>query len=86
MDKLIIVSYNCRGIKSAILLLGKIGESNDIILLHETMLCNLNLDMIHTIHPDLYAGGSSSVNSEEFILTGRPHGDLLFVGETLLDV
>ena len=73
MDKLRIVSYNCRGIKSSIPLIGKICESNDIILLQETMLCSHNLDMIHTIHPDFYAGGCSSVNSEEFILTGRPH-------------
>ena len=75
-DKLRIVSYNCRGIKSSIPLLGKICESNDIILLQETMLCSHNLDMIHTIHPDFYAGGCSSINSEEFILTGRPHGGL----------
>ena len=51
-------------------------ESNDIILLQETMLCSHNVDMIHTIHPDFYAGGCSSVNSEEFILTSRPHGGL----------
>ena len=51
-------------------------ESNDITLLQETMLCSHNLDMIHTIHPDFYAGGCSSVNSEDFILTGRPHGGL----------
>ena len=46
MDKLRIVSYNCRGIKSSIPLLGKMCESNDIILLQETMLCSHNLDMI----------------------------------------
>ena len=28
------------------------------------------------IHPDFYSGGCSSVNSEEFLLTGRPHGGL----------
>ena len=76
MDKLIIVSYNCRGIASSIHLLGKICESNDIILLQETTLCSHNLDMIGTIYPAFYAGGCSSVNSEEFILTGRPHGGL----------
>ena len=41
------------------------------------MLCSHNLIiMIHTIHPDFYAGGCSSVNSEYLILTGRPHGGL----------
>ena len=59
MDKLRIVSYNCRGIRSSIPLLGKICESNDIILLQETMLCSLNID-----------------NSEELMLSGRPHGGL----------
>ena len=67
MNKLKIVKYNCRGIKSSKPVLGKICESNDIILPEETMLCSHNLDMIHTIHPDFYAGGCSSVNSEEFI-------------------
>ena len=76
MDTLRIVSYNCRGIKSSIPLLGIICESNDIIILQETMLWSHNIDMIHTIHPDFYAGGCSSVNSEEFILSGRPHGGL----------
>ena len=49
-----------------------------MILLQEKMLGSHNLDMIHrpTIHPDFYAGGCSSVNSEEFILTGKPHGGL----------
>ena len=32
--------------------------------------------MIHTIHPDFYAGGCSSVNSDEYILTGKSHGGL----------
>ena len=32
--------------------------------------------MIHTIHPGFYAGGCSSVNSEELISTVRPHGGL----------
>ena len=57
--------------------LGKMCESNDIIIRQETMLCSHNRDMIHTIHPDFYAGGCSSGNSEELILTGRPHGGLV---------
>ena len=71
-----IVSYNCRGIKSSIPLLWKMCDSNDIILLQETMICSHNLDMIHTIHPDFYAGGCSSINSDEYILNGRSHGGL----------
>ena len=68
MDKLIIISYKCGGIKYSIPLLGKMCESNDIIPLQETMICSHNIDMIYTIHPDLfYAGESSSVNSDEFI-------------------
>ena len=74
MDKLRIVSYNYRGIKSSVPLLGKMCASNDIILLQETMLCSHNLDMLHSIHPDFYAGECSSVKSEE--LTGRPQGGL----------
>ena len=77
MNKLRIVNYNCRGIKSSKPVQGKICESNDIILPQETMLCSRNLDMIHTFHPDFYAGECSSVNSdEELILTGRLHGGL----------
>ena len=71
-----IVNYNCRGIKSSIPLQWKMCESNDIILHQETMLCSHNPDMIRTIHSDFYAGGRSSINSHDFILTGRPHGGL----------
>ena len=66
MMDLKIVSYNGRGIKSSIPLLWKMCESNDIILLQETLLCSHDLYTIHTIHPDFYAGGCSSINSDIF--------------------
>ena len=56
MDKLIIVSYNCRGIKSSLPVIHELCSDNDIVLMQETLLCSHNIHCINAIHSDFYAG------------------------------
>ena len=76
MDKLRIVSYNCRGIKSSLSVIHELCTNNDIVLLQETLLCSHNLHFINSIHSDFYAGGCTSVDSSERVIMGRPYGGL----------
>ena len=85
MDKLRIVSYNCRGIKSSLPVIHELCTDNDIVLLQETLLCSHNLHFINSIHSDFYAGDCTSVDSRTanvllwaghmvgFVLCGENH-------------
>ena len=75
-DKLRIVSYNCRGIKSSLPVINELCTDNYIVLLQETLLCSHNLHFINSIHSDFYAGGCTSVDSSERVIMGRPYGGL----------
>ena len=70
MDKLRIVSYNCRGIKSSLPVIHELCTDNDIVILQETLLCSHNLHFINSMHSGLYA----SVDSGERVIMGRPYG------------
>ena len=76
MDKLRIVSYNCRGIKSSLPVIHELCTDNDIVLPQETLLWRHNLHFINSIHSDCYAGGCTSVDSSERVVMGRPYGGL----------
>ena len=84
MDKLRIVSYNCRGIKSSLPVIHEVCTDNDIVLLQETLPCSHNLHFINSIHSDFYAGGCISVDSSERVIMGRPYGGwaLYYVAKT----
>ncbi len=71
-----IVTYNCRSIKSSLSRVQKLCLDHDVILLQETWLYSHNLDFIHSVHKDFYAGGCSSIDSSQQVITGRPYGGL----------
>ena len=67
--------FNCKYLKSSIQEVSELNSENDI-LLQETWLFQFDLPLLNTISADHYAQGTSSVNCEESIVVGRPHGGL----------
>ena len=76
MSELSVCSFNCRNLKSSIDEIRKLCNSCDILMLQETWLLDIDLQMLNAIHEDFYASGTTSMNTTDGLLTGRPHGGL----------
>ena len=73
LNRLSIISYNCRNIKSSLNVLQDLCNKADILLLQETWLYDFYLHMLNSIHEDFYGFGLSAVDTAAGLLVGRPH-------------
>ena len=73
---LLVVSYNCRSVKSSIYEISQLAKKADIILLQETWLFENELPLLSNISSEHYATGISAMDSSNGVITGRPHGGL----------
>ena len=71
-----IITYNCYGMKSSIVVLYELCRHNDLIFLQEIWLFKFELNLISTIHPEFEAYGISAIQDSEEIINGRPYGGL----------
>ena len=79
-----IVSYNCRSIKSSIQTVKDLCDTHDICLLQEHWLYKHELGYIRNVHKDFTGYGISSVNTEDGLICGRPHGGLAFMYKKII--
>ena len=70
---LFIVSFNCRGLSSSLLGIQELCKSHDVVL-QETWLAKQQLHFIRSIHDDFLFVGTSCMDLEDGVMTGRPHG------------
>ena len=75
-NKLVIASYNCKNLKSSVPEIQALCDTCDIVLLQETWLTKSDLPLLSQLHPDFYAKGCSSMDTDNTTLTGRPFGGL----------
>ena len=71
---LLIVSFNCRGLSSSLLEIQELCKSHDVILLQETWFAKQQLHSLSSIHDDFLFVGTSCMDLEDGVMTGRPHG------------
>ena len=71
-----IASYNCKNVKTSLTDISKLCEDHDVILLQETWLFEHDLCILSKMSNDFYAKGISSMNSNDGLILGRPHGGL----------
>lgn len=69
-----VVSYNCRGISSSLQDIQQLCDNYQVIFLQETWLAKQNLDRLTTISEQHYSYGTYSVDYEDGLCAGRPHG------------
>ena len=69
-----IVSFNCRSFSSSLLEIQELCKSHDVILLQETWLAKQQLHFLSFIHDDFLFVGTSCMDLEDGVMTGRPHG------------
>ncbi len=69
-------SFNCKHLKTSIDEIRELCKASDVVLLQETWLLEHDLHLLNMISPDHYAKGISSVDCQEKLLVGRPHGGL----------
>ena len=71
-----IVTYNCRSVKSSIDSVKQLCRNNDIVMLQEHWLLPDDVGFLSCIDTDFVAFGSSAVNTQSNLLTGRPYGEV----------
>ena len=74
ISDLLIVSFNCRGLLSSLLEIQELFKSHDVFLLQETWLAKQQLHFLSSIHDDFLFVGTSCMDLEDGVMTGRPHG------------
>ena len=74
ISDLLIVSFNCRGLSSSLLEIHELCKSYDVVLLQETWLAKQQLHFLSSIHDDFLFVGTSCMDLEDEVMTGRPHG------------
>ncbi len=62
--------------KSSIVEIANLCEKCNVLFLQETWLCEQELALLNTLHPDFYGKGISSMNDCDGVRLGRPHGGL----------
>jgi len=75
MNNLTIAMFNCRSVKSSRKKVFDLCDKCDLVLLQEHWLLPNELDILCSLHPDIYAVGKSSVDISANVLVGRPYGD-----------
>ena len=70
------VSINCHGLKTSTGDIYNLCSKYDILFLQETWLQKNELHILSTLHPDFQGMGTSAINEENGILSGRPYGGL----------
>ena len=73
-DGLRIVTYNCRSVKSSIGSVQQLCSNSDIVMLQEHWLLPDDVGFLSSIDADFVAFGSSAVDTQSNLLTGRPYG------------
>lgn len=76
MNGIRVCSFNCRGIKSSIDEIKQLCEGFDFILLQETWLYKHELSYVFSISNDHYGKAISSIDTDNEVVQGRPHGGL----------
>lgn len=69
-----VVTFNCRSIKSSIGTVKQLCKSNDIVFIQEHWLLPGDISYLSSIDNDFIAFGSSAVDINCNILSGRPYG------------
>ena len=77
-DGLRIVTYNCRSVKSSIGSVQQLCSNSDIVMLQEHWLLPDDVGFLSSIDADFVAFGSSAVDTQSNLLTGRPYGVQLY--------
>ena len=70
-----IISFNCAGAINKLPIIRDLCEDGDIILLQETWITPININIFDNLHPEFFAKSISSVRMD-CPLAGRPHGGL----------
>ena len=71
-----ITSYNCKNIKTSIGEIQELCNKFDVIFLQETWLMETDLPILSQISADFYSKGLSAMDTNNAIITGRPHGGI----------
>ncbi len=74
LSQLIVVIFNCHGLKSSVNYIRILCDRYDIILLQETWLLPYKLPLLKKIHPVFHGDGISAIDTESGILIGRSYG------------
>ena len=74
--KIKILSFNCHGLSSSLSDIKDLCNECDIIFLQETWLHTDELAILHSIHPQFEGYGTSAMDSQEKVLSGRPYGGI----------
>lgn len=85
MDSFTIVSFNCKNVKTSVPEIIDLCKSSDIIMLQETWLAKDEFPFLDSIHADFLSFGTSAMNLEESVRTGRPHGGMGIMWKRNLD-
>ena len=71
-----IASFNCKNIKSSVDEIRQLCKDNDVVLLQETWMTKADLHILNQFDPAFNSNGTSAMQTEDKILTGRPLGGL----------
>ena len=73
-----VTTYNCRSVKSSIEEVKFLCGVSDIVFLQETWLTPNEIGVLHSIHPDFNAIGTSAMSEavQQGMICGRPYGGL----------
>ena len=76
MNSIKLASYNCRSVKASLYTVQELCNNHDILLLQEHWLTSDQLEILTNVHDDFFAYGTSSMDTSDSILIGRPYGGL----------
>ena len=77
-SQLKIVSFNCGGVANILPVISDLCDQNDVIVLQETWLTPLNIDLFVGLHDEFDCHSITSVDFSQPLI-GRPHGGLTFL-------
>ena len=85
MEKLKILTWNCRGLKNNQVSASNVCHQSDIVALQETLLWPCDVNLTDGLHPDFKGFSKSAMDVTNKIIKGRPFGGLSFLWRKSLD-
>ena len=85
MEKLKILTFNCRGLKNNQVSASNVCHQSDIVALQETLLWPCDVNLTDGLHPDFKGFSKSAMDVTNKIIKGRPFGGLSFLWRKSLD-
>ena len=76
LEKLKIISYNCKNVKTSVKEIQELCSNSDIVFLQETWLADFEIPFLSRIDSNFHATGLSEMDSSKTIHKGRPFGGL----------